>query len=46
MIFLQSGMREAIPASRRVTLAETHNSGDTETEMVTFRSHRGPKVEG
>jgi len=43
---MQSGMGEATPASMRVTLAETLNSGDTDTEMVTFCSHRGPKAEG
>jgi len=46
MIFQQSGMGEATLVSMRVTLAETRYSGDTDTEMVTFCSHRGPKVEG
>jgi len=43
MIYQQSGMVEATPPSMRVTIAETGNSGDTDTEMVTFCSHRAPR---
>ena len=46
LICLQSGIGEATLGSMRLTLAETCSSGDTDTEMVSFRSHGGPKVEG
>jgi len=46
MICLKSGKGEAVLTSMRVTLAETCSSGFTDTEMFTFRSHGGPKVEG